>query len=138
MASRAKSNERGTDGLSSPTDEVSRVELLLAIARVKRSLLSAKDIAELTGLLPAGSDLGSTWNRFPSLDSRYALQRGLLIEKHVKNSQALTETLEDSNQRRARAQICRICARILFLLRKEMDSSFMGCWFNVIQVHIIE
>ncbi len=91
-------------GFSSPTDEVSRVELLLAIARVKGSLLSAKDIDELTGLLPAGSDLRSIWNRFPSLDSRYELQGGLLIEKHVKSSQARTETLEDSNQRKARAE----------------------------------
>jgi hypothetical protein len=91
-------------GFSSPTDEVSRVELLLAIARVKGSLLSAKDIAELTGLLPAGSELGSIWNRFPRLDSQYELQEGLLIEKHAKSSRARTDTLEDSNQRRARAE----------------------------------
>jgi hypothetical protein len=91
-------------GFSSPTDEVSRVELLLAIARVKGSLLSAKDIDELTGLLPAGSDLRSIWNRFPRLDSQYELQGGLLVEKHVKSSQARAETLEDSNQRRERAE----------------------------------
>ncbi len=63
-------------GFSPPTDEVSTVELLLAVARVKGSLLSVKDIDELTSLLPAGSDLGSIWNRFPSLDSRYELQGG--------------------------------------------------------------
>jgi hypothetical protein len=91
-------------GLSSPTDEVSRVELLLAIARVKGSVLSAKDIDELTGLLSAGSDLGSIWNRIPSLDSRYEFQGGLLIEKHMQSSQARTVTLEDSNQQRVRAE----------------------------------
>src|SRR5260370_9526735 len=91
-------------GFSSPTDEVSRIELLLAIARVKGSLLSAKDIDELTGLLPTGSNLGSIWNRIPSLDSRYELQSGLIIEKKASNSQALTQTLEDSSRRRARAE----------------------------------
>jgi hypothetical protein len=103
-------------GLSSPTDEVSRVELLLAIARVKGSVLSAKDIDELTGLLSAGSDLGSIWNRIPSLDSRYEFQGGLLIEKHVKSSQARTVTLEDSNQRRVRAERYIECAREFSLL----------------------
>jgi hypothetical protein len=90
-------------GVSSPIDDVSRVELLLAIARVKGSLLSAKDVDELTGLLSAGTDLGSIWNRIPGLDSRYELQGGLLIEKHGR-SQNRTEILEDSYQRRARAE----------------------------------
>jgi hypothetical protein len=91
-------------GVSSPTDDISRVELLLAVARVKGSLLSAKDVDELTGLLSAGADLGSIWNRIPGLDSRYELQGGLLIEKHGRRSQSRTEILEDSNQRRARAE----------------------------------
>src|SRR2546425_6642502 len=91
-------------GVSSPTDEVSRLELLLAIARVKGSSLSAKDIDELTGLLPVGTELGSIWTHIPNLDSRYELQAGLLIEKRASGSQAPGETLEDSNQRRARAE----------------------------------
>jgi hypothetical protein len=98
-------------GFSSPTNEVSRVELLLAIARVKGSLLSAKDIDELTGLLPPEADLGSIWNRFQSLNSQYELQGGLLIEKHLKSSQTRAETLEDSYQRRARAERYIECAR---------------------------
>jgi hypothetical protein len=98
-------------GSSSPTNEVSRVELLLAIARVKGSLLSAKDIDELTGLLPPEADLGSIWNRFQSLNSQYELQGGLLIEKHLKSSQTRAETLEDSYQRRARAERYIECAR---------------------------
>jgi hypothetical protein len=65
-------------GFSSTTDEISRVELLLAIARAKGSLLSAKDINELTDLLPAGADLGSIWKQAPSLDSRYEVKGGLL------------------------------------------------------------
>jgi hypothetical protein len=91
-------------GFSSPTDEVSRVELLLTIARVKGSLLSAKDIDELTDFLSTGSDLRSTWNRVPSLDSRYELEGGLVIEKHLKSGQSRTEKLEVSKQRRVRAE----------------------------------
>jgi hypothetical protein len=91
-------------GFSAPTDDVSRIELLLAIARVKGSLLSARDIDELTSLIPTGSNLASIWNRIPSLDSRYELQGGLLIDRHVKSTQIRTEILEDSNQRRARAE----------------------------------
>src|SRR2546422_10938552 len=89
---------------SSPVDEVSRVELLLTIAREKGSLLSTKDINELTGLLPAGFELGSVCNRVPNLDSWDELQGGLLIEKHLKSSQTRTETLAESNQRRGRAE----------------------------------
>jgi hypothetical protein len=91
-------------GFSSPTDDVSRIELLLAIARVKGSLLSARDIDDLTSLMPTGSDLASIWNRIPSLDSRYELQGGLLIDRHVKSTQTRTEIMEDSNRRRARAE----------------------------------
>lgn len=91
-------------GFSSLTDEVLRVELLLTIARAKGSVLSAKEIDELTGLLPAGSNLGLIWNRIPSLDMRYELQEGLIIEKHEKSSQARTKTMEDSNRQRARAE----------------------------------
>ena len=91
-------------GFSSPSDDVSRVELLLAVARMKGSLLSAKDIDELTSLLPEGSDLGSIWAQIPSLDSRYEIRGDLLLEKQVKSSQALSETVEGANQRRARAQ----------------------------------
>ena len=88
-------------GASSPSDEVSRAELLLAIARVKGSYLSAKDIDQLTELLPAGSNLGTIWNRIPSLDSRYQLQGDLLIGKHVT---ARTDPFMDSNRQRARAE----------------------------------
>lgn len=91
-------------GFSSPSEDVSRVELLLAIARMKGSLLSARDIDELTNLLPEGSDLGSIWTKIPSLDSRYEIQGDLLLEKHLKSSQPLNQTLELANQRRARAE----------------------------------
>jgi len=91
-------------GFSSTTDEVSRVELLLAIARAKGSLLSAKDIDELTGLLPAGADLGSIWNQIPSLDSRYEVKGGLLVERRVSNNQASSGAIEDQKWRRARAE----------------------------------
>lgn len=93
----------GPTGFSSATDEVLRVELLLTIARAKGSVMSIKEIDELTGLLPAGSDLGLIWNRIPSLDTRYELQEGLIIEKNVKTSQARTRTMEGSNRRRDRA-----------------------------------
>jgi hypothetical protein len=89
---------------SSGINEVSRVELLLAIARVKGSHLSIKEIDELTGLLPEGSDPSSIRNLIPNLDSQYELQSGLLLRKHRGNSQTLAETLADSNQRRARAE----------------------------------
>ena len=88
----------------SSSDNVSRVELLLAVARMKGSLLSAKDIDELTSLLPAGSDLRSTWTQIPSLDSRYAIQGDLLLEKQAEGSKALGATLESANQRRVRAE----------------------------------
>jgi hypothetical protein len=91
-------------GFSSPTDEVSKVELLLAIARAKGSLLSAKDIDELTGLLPAGADLGSIWNQIPSLDSRYEVKGGLLVERRASNDQAASGAIEDQKWRRARAE----------------------------------
>ena len=89
---------------SSTTDEVSRVELLLAIARAKGSLLSAKDIDDLTDLLPEGADLGSIWNRFPSLDSRYKVKGGLVVERRASNYQASSGALEDQRWRRARAE----------------------------------
>jgi hypothetical protein len=91
-------------GFSSRIDEVSRIKLLLAVARVKGSLLSTKEIEELTSLLPNGFDLGSIWNQIPSLGSRYELQAGLLIEKQPSYRQALSKTLNDSSQRRARAE----------------------------------
>jgi hypothetical protein len=91
-------------GFSSTADEVSRVELLLAIARAKGSLLSAKDIDELTGLLPAGADLGSIWNQIPSLDSRYEVKGGLLVERRAINNQASSGAIEDQKWRRARAE----------------------------------
>jgi len=91
-------------GFSSTTDEVSRVELLLAIARAKGSLLSAKDIDELTGLLPAGADPGSIWNQIPSLDSRFEVKGGLLVERRVSNNQASSGAIEDQKWRRARAE----------------------------------
>jgi hypothetical protein len=91
-------------GISSSTDDVSRVEILLAIARVKGSLLSTKDIDELTDLLSTGADITSIWDRTPVLDSRYELQGGLVIEKHVKSSQTRAERLDDMNQRTARAE----------------------------------
>jgi hypothetical protein len=91
-------------GFSTPLDEASRVELLLAVARVKGSLLSAKDIEELTSLLPEGSDLGSIWNQIPILDSNYELQSGVLIEKRASRNDASDDTLNDSNLRRSRAE----------------------------------
>src|SRR5260370_33264129 len=91
-------------GPSSPSEEVSRAELLLAVARVKGSLLSAKEIDELTGLLPEGSDPTSIWTQIPGVESRYELQSGLLIEKNRYRSSAPKQILADSNQRRARAQ----------------------------------
>jgi hypothetical protein len=91
-------------GFSSTTDEVSKVELLLAIARAKGSLLSAKDIDELTCLLPAGADLGSVWNQIPILDSRYEVKGGLLVERRVSNDQASSGAIEDQKWRRARAE----------------------------------
>jgi hypothetical protein len=91
-------------GFSSPTDEISRVELLLAIARAKGSLLSVKDIYELTGLLPAGADLGSIWNQIPSLDSRYEVKGGLLVERRASNNQASSGAIDDQKWRRARAE----------------------------------
>jgi hypothetical protein len=97
-------------GFSSRIDEISRVELLLAIAREKRSPLSTKDLEELTSLLPTGCDLGSIWDQIPTLGSRYELQAGLLIEKQASGGQALSETLE-ANQRRARAEKYIECAR---------------------------
>ncbi len=92
-------------GISSSTNEVSRVELLLAIARSKGSLLSAKEISELTDLFPAGADLGSIWNQFPSLDSRYEVKGGLLVEKWAGSNQASNGAIEDQKWRRARAEI---------------------------------
>jgi hypothetical protein len=91
-------------GFSSTTDEVSRVELLLAIARAKGSLLSAKDVDELTGLLPAGADLGSIWNQIPILDSRYEVKGGLLVERRASHNQASSGAIEDQQWRQARAQ----------------------------------
>jgi len=91
-------------GFSSPTDEISRVELLLAIARTKGSLLSAKDIDELTDLLPAGADLGSIWKQTPSLDSRYEVKGGLLVERRASNNQASSGAIEDQKWRQARAE----------------------------------
>lgn len=91
-------------GFSSTTDEISRVGLLLAVARAKGSLLSAKEIDELTGLLPAGADLGSVWNQIPSLDSRYEVKGGLLVERRVSNNQASSVEIEDQKWRRARAE----------------------------------
>lgn len=91
-------------GFSSSSDDVTRVELLLAIARMKGSLLSTKDIDELTGLLPEGSDLGSILTQIPSLDSRYKIQEDLLLEKQVKSSQTQNETLESAHQSWARAK----------------------------------
>lgn len=91
-------------GFSSTTEEISRVGLLLAIARAKGSLLSAKDIDELTGLLPTGADLGSIWNQIPSLDSRYEVKGGLLVERMVSNNQASSGAIEDQKWRRARAE----------------------------------
>ncbi len=91
-------------GFSSTTDEVSRVELLLAIARAKGSLLSTKDIDELTGLLPAGADLGSIWNQIPTLDSRYEVKGGLLVGKEATNNHASSGAIEDQKWRRARAE----------------------------------
>jgi hypothetical protein len=89
---------------SSNINEVSRLEFLLTIARAKGSHLSIKEIGELTGLLPEGSDLNSIRNLIPNLDSQYELQGGLLLEKQLRSGQTLDETLEDSNQRRARAE----------------------------------
>jgi hypothetical protein len=89
---------------SSTIDEVSRVELLLAIARAKGSFLSAKDIDELTGLLPAGVDLGSIWKQTPSLDSRYEVKGSLLVERSANNNQASDESIEEQKWRRARAE----------------------------------
>jgi hypothetical protein len=91
-------------GFSSTTDEISRVELLLAIARAKGSLLSAKDINELTDLLPAGADLGSIWKQAPSLDSRYEVKGGLLVERSAGNNQASSGAIDDQKWRRARAE----------------------------------
>lgn len=91
-------------GFSSITDEISRVELLLVIARTKGSLLSAKDIDELTRLLPAGADPGSIWNQIPSLDSRYEFNGGLLVERRASNNQASSIEIEDQKWRRARAE----------------------------------
>src|SRR5437879_11792964 len=89
---------------STSSDEVLRVELLLAVARIKGSLLSAKDIEELTSLLPEGSDLESIWNQIPILGSRYNLQEGLLIEKGAHSNQASNEILDNSNLTRERAK----------------------------------
>jgi hypothetical protein len=91
-------------GFSSTTDEISRVELLLAIARAKGSLLSAKDIDELTSLLPAGADLESIWKQTPSLDSRYEVKGDLLVERRASNTQASSGAIEDRKWRRARAE----------------------------------
>jgi hypothetical protein len=91
-------------GFSAPTEEVSKLELLLAVARAKGAVLSAKDIDELTSLLPDESELRSMWNRIPSLNSRYSLQSGLLVEKLPINDLPCHETLSDSRQRRARAE----------------------------------
>jgi hypothetical protein len=86
------------------TDEVSRIELLLAIARAKGSLLSATDVYELTGLLPGGADLESIWKQTPSLDSRYEVKGGLLVEKEAINDQASSVAIDDQKWRRARAE----------------------------------
>jgi hypothetical protein len=91
-------------GFSSPTDEISKVELLLAIARAKGALLSAKDIDELTALLPAEADLGSIWKQTPSLDSRYEVKGGLLVERRASNNQASSRAIEDQKWRRTRAE----------------------------------
>jgi hypothetical protein len=90
-------------GFSSAT-EVSKVELLLAIARAKGSLLSTKDIDELTGLVPAGADLGSIWKQIPSLGSRYEVKEGLLVERRASNNQASSGAIEDQKWRQARAE----------------------------------
>lgn len=89
---------------SSTTDEVSRVELLLAIARAKGSLLSTRDIDELTGLLPPGVDLGSIWNQTPSLDSRYEISGGFLVERRISNERGSSGPIEDQKWRQARAE----------------------------------
>jgi hypothetical protein len=91
-------------GFSAPTDEVSKLELLLAVARAKGAVLSAKEIDELTSLLPAGSELHSIWNRIPGLNSRYSLQSGFLFEKLAINDLPPHETLSETNQRQARAE----------------------------------
>ena len=91
-------------GISSPTDEISRVEVLLAIARAKGSLLSAKEIDELTGLLSAGADLGSFWKQTPSLDSQYEVKGGLLVERRASNNQTSSGAIEDQKWRQARAE----------------------------------
>jgi hypothetical protein len=114
-------------GFSSTTDEVSRVEVLLAIARAKGSHLSAKDIDELTGLLPAGADLGSIWNQIPSLDSQYEVKGGLLVERRVNNNQTSSGAIEDHKWRRARAE------RYIEYARK--FSLFSGkTWIRVLSV----
>jgi hypothetical protein len=106
------------DTMSSPApkDEISRVELLLTVARTKGSLLSAKEIEELTDLLPAGSDLESIWDKIPHLDSHYLLQAGQLIEKQAGGSKTSLETLLESSQRRARAEKYIECAHEFSLL----------------------
>jgi hypothetical protein len=89
---------------SSTTDEVSRVELLLTIARAKGSLLSAKDVDELTDLVPAGADVGSIWKQTPSLDTRYEVKGGLLVEKRTSSNLGSSGAIEDQKWRRARAE----------------------------------
>lgn len=91
-------------GLSSPIDEVSKVELLLAVARAKGSLLSSKDIDELTDLVPTGRDLRSIWKQFPALDSRYELEGILLIEKSANGTQSTGTTIDNSRERWTRAE----------------------------------
>lgn len=89
--------------IPSTSDELSRIEVLLAIARVKGSPLAIKDIDELTDFTP-GSNFRSIWDRFPSLESRYKSVGGLLIEKDAKSGLAGDMTLDDSTRRRARAE----------------------------------
>jgi hypothetical protein len=85
------------------SDETSKLEVLLAVARIKGALLSAEDVDELTGLLTSRSDLDSIW-KAPSLDSRYGLRESFVVNKDWDNGEIAADTVEDSNQRRARAE----------------------------------
>lgn len=85
-------------------DEISKLEVLLAVAREKGALLSAEDVDELTGLVTKRFDFDSICKQVPNLDSRFDRREGFLIEKNEKNGRASAEAVEDSSQQRARAE----------------------------------
>ena len=115
-------NLAGEDSVQIPDKTIAGIRLLSEIARANSSLLSLKDIVELTPIDQTEDQLVSNWPNLSSLATRYEVSNGFLQERGKGDSALQNRELEN----RSRARKYTSFAREFAPLFKSGDTSLIA------------